>query len=625
MAVVDYRSLAGDILENVGGEDNIVQATHCATRIRFKLRDESKARKAVIEKLPGVVTVVQAGGQYQVVIGNNAPLVYEGLSTRMKLDDSSAASAGDAPKGSLLNRFIDLISSIFSPILWPLAAAGLFKAFLLLFAQLGWLDPAGQSYAILNAASDSLFYFLPIFLAVTSARKFGANQYTAMAIAGALVYPSIVAMAGAGEPVSFLGIPVVMVSYVSSVLPIIIAVWVQSYLEKGLNKILPSVIRNFTTPLLAMLIMVPLTLITVGPAMTWLATGLSSGIAWVYSAVPWLAGAIVGGFWQVFVIFGLHWGIIPIMFNDIATIGYSVIGGTILSAVVAQGAAALAVAIRSKSAKRRQVAAPAALSGLLAGITEPAIYGVNLPLKKPFYFGIAGGVVGGTIAALGGSAVNAMVVPSLLSLPAYTEVGSFTMQLIGLASAMTIAFVLTWFFGPREQADEESAADVVADTVAATSAASETVVDVIAPVAGTRVPLDKVNDKVFATGAMGGGVGIIPDGNNVYAPVSGTVIVAMKSGHAYGIKTDDGVEVLIHIGINTTELKGEHFTAHVSKGDRVQQGDLLAVADMKAIEAAGFDTTTVLVVTNTAKLGSVVPVTSNGAFGHGAVALRATL
>ncbi|NCD17586.1 MAG: PTS beta-glucoside transporter subunit IIBCA, partial [Actinobacteria bacterium] len=433
--------------------------------------------------------------------------------------------------------------------------------------------------------------------------------------------PTIIALQAAGEPVSFLGIPVVLMNYTSSVIPIIVAVWLQGYLERFLNRVLPSAIRNFTTPLLVILVMVPVVLMTVGPLTTYAAQGISTGINAIFGFAPWLAGVVLGGFWQVFVLFGLHWGLVPVMINDLSTQGYSLLTGPLLAAVLAQAAAMLAVFFRTRSAKRKQVAGPAALSGFLAGITEPGIYGVNLPLKLPFYFGIAGGAIGGAIAAAGGSAADSFVFPSLLAIPAFANVGNFTLQLIGTGIAIAIAFALTWVFGPRETADVDAAPEVVPT---AASDVPANAVDVIAPVAGTAVAMDQVNDKVFASGAMGGGLGIVPTDGQVFAPVSGTVVVAMKSGHAFGIKTDHGVEVLVHIGINTVELDGRHFTSHVAKGQQVQQGDLLAVVDLKAIEEAGYDTTTVVVVTNTKKLTDVTPVTA-GPIGRGDTAITVTL
>ena len=637
MGSVDYRSLAEGIVESVGGEDNIASATHCATRLRLRLRDDSLADKATTERLPGVITVMEAGGQYQVVIGQDVGRVHAELGRFTTLGDGSGDgdARNDAPaSGNLFNRFIDVVSSIFQPVIWPLAGAGLFKAFLSAATQWDWLDATSQTYIILNAAADSIFYFLPLFLAVTAARRFGANQFTSMAIAGALLYPAIVAL-NTGESVHFIGIPVTMMSYTSSVIPIIVAVWLQSYLERFLDRFLPAVIRNFTTPLITLALMVPLVLITVGPITTNIAEGISSGIQEVFDSAPWLAGGIMGGFWQVFVLFGLHWAFIPIFTNELGTDGYSLLLGPLVPAVLAQAAATFAVLLRSHNPERRKVAGPAAFSGFLAGITEPGIYGVNLPLKKPFYFGIVGGAVGGAIVAQGGNAANSLVFASLLALPAYTEVGSFAAQLVGTGVAVAISFTLTFLFVDRERrARTAAAADGTADDTPATPAPVATAtgtsggtatltrtLEVQAPVSGRVVALSDVEDKVFASRALGEGIGIVPSEGRVHAPVSGTVVAAMKTGHAFGIKTAAGVEVLVHVGIDTVNLGGEGFTPVVQRGQEVEAGDLLAEFDTDVITRAGYDTTTLLVVTNTKDLAAVTPV-ADGAIEHGAPAVH---
>lgn len=627
---IDFAATARDIVRHVGGESNIKSYAHCATRLRFALRDASKADKSALEKTPGVLSIVQAGGQYQIVVGNEVPRVYAEIE---KIIGGAKSASGGSPendgaeeatqqKQSILTRFIELISSLFLPVLWPLAGAGLLKAFISLATSLG-VPAEAQTTVILSAIADSIFYFLPIFLAVTSAKRFGTNMFTSMAIGASLVYPTIIEFAAAGAPVHFAGIPVLMMNYTSSVIPIIIAVWLQSYVEKFLNKVLPAALRNFMTPLLVLVVMVPFILMTVGPATTLAALAVSDGVNAIFEFAPWLAGAIMGGFWQVFVLFGLHWGLIPVMINDLSTQGYTLLGGPIPAAVLAQGAATLAVFIRTRSARRREVAGPSALSGILAGVTEPAIYGVNLPLKLPFYFGIAGGAVGGTIAALGGSANNAFVFPSLLGLPAYMEVGNFALQLIGCAVAVAIAFTLTFLFGSREQADDAPVANaevipapaddagVLEPAGAATTAGGVAVatrtVTAVAAVTGRAIALDQVPDKVFGSGVMGSGLGILPSDGRIVAPVSGTLVTAMASGHAYGIRSDEGVEVLVHVGIDTVRLEGAGFTPHVEKGQRVEAGQVLVDADLATIDAAGYDPTVIVVVTNTKKLTAVRP------------------
>ncbi|WP_315134886.1 beta-glucoside-specific PTS transporter subunit IIABC [uncultured Actinomyces sp.] len=602
MAKTDYAALAPRLLERVGGEDNVSAMNHCATRLRFVLKDVSKADTEGIKALDGVVTVVQAGGQYQVVIGNDVPVLYEALGRITHLKDSDAPPA--EPQGNLLDRAVALVSALIHPLIWTMAGAGLIKAVLALATTLKWLATESTTYIILNAAGDSLFYFLPIVLAITAARRFKANEITSVAIAGALVYPSIVTLADATH-VTFLGIPVVMANYTSSLLPIIVAVWVQGLLERWLKRVLPGTIRNFTMPMIVLAVMVPMTFLTIGPVMTWLSSSISDGVQWLFVHVPWLGGAVMGAMWQVFVIFGVHWGFVPIIMTQLDPVngsGYSLIAAPLFAAVLAQAAAMLGVMIRTRDAKLRGIAGPAALSGFLAGITEPGIYGVNLPLKRPFVYGCVGGAVGGALMALAGSATDIYVFPSIVGFPALLKHGDVAMAFIGIGVAVLISLALTLTLGftdpDKATGQKAPGADVPAEPTTALTA----------PVAGTATPLEKVADPVFSSGALGNGVGIVPSDGHVLAPVAGTVVTAMDSGHAYGIRTDDGVEVLVHVGLDTVNLKGEGFSPRVGAGQRVDRGDPLVDVDLAAVRQAGYDPTTVLVVTNTASLGAVVPV-----------------
>ncbi|MBM7244435.1 PTS glucose transporter subunit IIA [Rhodococcus fascians] len=621
MAIVDHRSLASDILEGVGGEGNVDSVVHCATRLRFKLRETARANTDAVKALPGVLTVMKAGGQYQVVIGDDVPSVHAEITKLTGGRSTTEGTAAVAVDGSawspkrLVNGFIDVVSSIFQPIMWPLAGAGLLKALLSIVLQFGWLDATSQSYVILAAAADSIFYFLPIFLGYTAANRLGANKFTSMVIAGALVYPSIVELSASGEPVRFFSIPVTMFNYTSSVIPIIVAVLVQSHLEKTLMRFIPKMLRNFATPMISIIVMVPLVLLTVGPITSFLASALSTGIGNVFEFAPWLAGGLLGGLWQVFVLFGLHWGFLPTMLNDIAVSGSTVMLGPLPSAVLAQAAATLAVFLRTRSKVRRGVAGPAAVSGFVAGVTEPAIYGVNLPLKKPFFFGIAGGAVGGAVAASGGRAATTFVFPSLLGLSAFTTTGNFVLQIAGVAIAIGIAFALTFVFVDRENTAE-------AESIDATAAVGT--VEIVAPVDGTIVALADVPDRVFSSGVLGQGFGVVPSEGVVRAPVSGTVITAMKTGHAYGIRSSDGVEVLVHIGIDTVRMNGEGFRPSVARGAVVNAGDILAEFDIEAVLKAGFDPMTLVVVTNSKQLASIELV-SSGAVSHGTPAIAITV
>lgn len=590
--IVDYAQTAPAVLKAVGGESNVDSFGHCATRLRFVLKDPSKADKAAAEAAPGVITVVESGGQFQVVIGNDVAKAHAEI-LKVSALGSAAGTAkdadGGAARGNPLTRLVDVISSIFTPFLWTLAGAGLLKATVTLVVKLGWLAETSQEFTVLNAAGDAVFMFLPVLLAVTAARRFGANQYTAMALAGALLYPAIGALTEAGESVSFFGVPVVLITYASSVLPIIIAVWVQSHVERGLDRVLPASVRNFFTPMFALLLMVPLTLITIGPLSDFAGKGASSAIGWLFGLSPAIAGAVLGGLWQVMVLFGIHWGLVPMMANDLAQQGHSLLYGPLVAAASAQAAAVVAVMLKTRDKELKKLSGPAAISGFLAGITEPAVYGITMRLRKPFIYACVAAAIGGGIASAGGSASTAYIMPGLLSLSAYLEVGSFTLQVIGVAAAIVLAFGLTMTLGFTD-IPETAAEDSDPREVPEQGASFE----VEAPVAGRVVPLAEVPDALFSQGALGDGVAVVPAAGSVTAPIDGTVASVMP--HAYGIRSPEGVEVLVHVGIDTVKLAGKHFSPAVEAGDRVECGQLLGEFDIEAIAAAGYNPMTMVIV-----------------------------
>ncbi len=607
---MDYSKTAAGVLEGVGGEENVTSLVHCATRLRFVLKDESKANGAQIKAVPGVVTVAQAGGQYQVVIGNEVPEVFAEIGKISKFgggqDTTGAAASG--PKGNLFNRFITMISALFTPLLWPLAAVGLLKAFLIASTTFGWLDGESSTHVVLDALSDAFIYFLPIALAITAARYFKAQEFTSLAIAGALVYPSIAGLVGA-EGLTFFGIPFTVVNYASSVIPVIVIVWIQGHLERVLYRTLPAMVRRFLTPLLALLLLVPFTLLAIGPLSGVISDWLATGVSWAFDVAPWLGGAILGGLWQFFVMFGLHWGFIPLINIEIAEAGRSFIIAPLFAAVFAQAAAAAGVWVRARSRRLKALAGPATISGFVAGVTEPAIYGVNLPLKRPFAFGIVGGVIGGAIISAAGSATSAFTFMSALSIPALTAHGNFAVALIGMAVAIVVAFGLTVIFGFTEPKED-------AETAAAAPTTSANDVVVLSPVDGTVVPLSETPDAAFAEGSLGDGVAIKPRSGAVYAPFDAVVAAAFPTGHAIGLRHADGAEVLIHIGIDTVKLAGEHFDVKVTTGQQVKAGDLLVEFDGDAIERAGYDLTTPVIITN-GELYPGIADAASGPLAHG--------
>ncbi len=563
-------------------------------------------QEKALENIDGVIALVKAGGQHQVVIGNEVPNVYAeivaqpGMASKDVKGKGAVQEEGPVEKKNIFNAFVDLISSIFSPILWPLAGIALLKAVLSMGNTLGWFSTESTNYIVMNAAADGLFFFLPLFLAITAARKFKVNEFIAMATVAPLVYPSIIALTEVEEPLKLFGIPLVTMDYSSSVIPAIVTVWVAGYLQRFFEKVLPAALRNFMTPVLVVVIMVPLVLLTIGPATMLLANGISAAVMWIFDFAPWLAGGLMGAFWQVLVIFGLHWGFVPVFLNDISNIGTSQIMAPLQAAVLAQAAAVLAVAIRTQVDKRRKLAGPAAVSGLLAGVTEPAIYGVNLPLKVPFYSGIAGGAVGGIIIGLSDTAFNSFVFPSILAFPAALGTGNFSLFVIGTVVAMIIGFIGTWILLPKVERDEAAASEV-----AATPEFSVPSGTLISPAPGQVIPVAEIEDKVFASGNMGETFAVEPTDGRILAPIAGKIIAAPKSGHAYGIKGDNGMEVLVHVGIDTVQLDGKGFTPQVTVGETVTLGQPLVDVDLAAITEAGYKTTTIVIVTNSKKLAGL--------------------
>ncbi|MBZ6003820.1 beta-glucoside-specific PTS transporter subunit IIABC [Leuconostoc gelidum subsp. aenigmaticum] len=595
---MDYKVLAENILTDVGGKDNIDTAWHCATRLRFKLKNEKLADTQKIENLDGVVTVVKSAGQYQVVIGNAVAKVFDPLAEMADLEnvDSQNDDKTTETKDNVLNRFIGFISSVFTPFLGAMAGAGILKGLLALFVALGWLTTKSGAYQIWYAAGDGFFYFLPILLAFTAAKKLKVNQFVAVALATTLVYPTLVAITASSQTINFFNIPVIPTTYTSSVIPILLAVWVMSVIEPILDKIFPESIRNIFTPLFLLIIMAPLTLIVVGPLGASIGAILSSGVSAIYNFAPALAGALLGAFWEVFVIFGVHWTFVPVMMNNISRLGYDPLLPILSVAVISQAGAALGVFLKSKDTKMKSLAGSSVATALL-GITEPTIYGVTLKLKRPFILASIAGAIGGAIAGGGQAHASSFTLPSLLALPTYLGSG-FISVIIGLVVAFVLGTVLTYLFGFSKVGNGNTA--IVAPVQ------KDGVQQLITPVTGTIIPLKNVKDEVFASEAMGQGVAIVPNDNTIKSPVAGTISAVYPTGHAIGIISQYGAEVLIHIGIDTVELNGQFFKTLVQQNQKVSVGESLVEFDREAISEAGFDTTVMLIITNTPNYNVVV-------------------
>ena len=598
---IDYHKTAMELLKELGGNDNITNVTHCATRLRFILKDESIVNKDKVAKIPGVITTVQAGGQFQVVIGNHVKDAYEHMIKMVTIDEEAAKGTGNKKVG-IVSRIIDVISAIFAPFLYTLAACGILQGILGVLVALNAIDTAGGTYQILNFISWTAFTFLPVLIAVTASKKFGVNTFIALVIACALVCPDYIAMVNAAKPVYFLGMKVQLLSYTSSVIPIILSIWIASYVQKFFDKYLPIVIRNLFTPMFTIAIMVPLTLLAFGPIGNTIGGAIGGIYNTLYNLSPIVAGLVVGGLWEVLVIFGVHWGITPVTVGNYANLGYDTFTGLQASAVFSQAGATFGVFLKTKNKDMKGVSASAAITGLF-GITEPAIYGVNLRLKKPMICGCIAGAVGGAIGGAFHAVSWSYNMPGIATLPAYFKAGHLT-PFIGLVISIVVAFVLgavlTYIAGFEDEADDETK-EIETSNETTTEANGEATSEFVAPVTGNVIPVNQVKDEAFASEAMGKGVGIEPENGKVYAPFDGNVDAVFPTGHLVGLSDGNGAEVLIHIGVDTVKLEGKGFTIYVSQGDKVKKGDLLVEFDVELLKKEGYDTTVMFITTDTSK------------------------
>ncbi|MCG7383038.1 beta-glucoside-specific PTS transporter subunit IIABC [Paenibacillus sp. ACRRY] len=624
---MNHDKTAKEILSAVGGNDNINNVIHCVTRLRFTLKDMQAPKKEEIKQIDGVLTVVESGGQFQVVIGNEVPKVYDALLKTMGRSPEASSSDNETQgeKKGLFNRFVDVISGVFMPVVGVLSAVGILKGLLALFITLGWLTEEMSTYKILFAIADALFYFFPILLGFSAAKKFGGNPFISATLGAALVYPTMTAAYTDGTAMSFLGIPVVLMNYTQSVIPIIVASYLAANFEKWLGKIAPSSIKMFFVPLVTLAVITPIVFLAVGPVSTLVSDYLADGAMWVYKLSPIIAGLILAGIWQTVIIFGLHWAFIPILLNNIITNGFDPINGMLFCTTFAQTGAAFAIAIKTRDKRLKPIATSATIAGLM-GVTEPAIYGVTLPLKKAFIMASIASGIAGAVAGLMGSNAYGFAAGGLFGIPIFINPSGMDTGFVGFILSLLIAFglgfILTYMFGykntagsastnqkhaEKEKSSNTTSASIESANVSATASASadtaaESLVEktVFSPLAGKLIPLTEVGDEAFSSGAMGQGAAIVPTQGVAYAPFDGVVVTIFKTKHAIGLLSEDGVEILIHVGINTVSLKGKHFTSFVSDGDTVRKGDKLVEFDLEGITAAGLDTTTSVIVSNTA-------------------------
>ncbi|EHZ9174738.1 beta-glucoside-specific PTS transporter subunit IIABC [Enterococcus faecalis] len=603
---MDYQAIAKEILKDVGGKDNIVDVTHCYTRLRFVLKDTKQANKEALLQTEGVISVVESGGQYQVVLGNKVAHVYNALEPLLAQQLTTKTSTKE--KNSLGNRILNTVAAIFTPVVPAIAASGMLKGILAIavmvannFYQVD-LKPL-NTYIILSAASDALFYFMPVILGYSAAKVFKTNEYIAMVIGATLCYPTIVSLMTEESAVTLFGLHVTKVNYVSTVIPIILAIFMLAYVQRFLEKVIPEVLKIIMVPTLSLLLMIPATLLLFGP----IGIYLGDGVNWLYYYImnfsPILLGGFIGGIWCVLVIFGAHRGLVPIGINDVARTGRQNLLAFAGAANFSQAGAAFGVFVRTKNKDLKAVAASATVTALF-GITEPAIYGANLRLKKPMIYAVASGAAGGALMGWGGSYGTAFANQGLLTIPVYAEAGTkaFICYLLGCGIAFFGAFLLTIFLGFNDLPLDESRQEPGLKTEAGTVKEKQRIQ---APVQGQLVSLDQINDEVFASQQMGKTLAIYPTEEQIVSPGNGQVTALYPTHHAIGLKLDNGAEILLHIGINTVELKGRGFETFVKVGERVRLGQKLLSFDKQIIQAAGYDPTVLVIVTNTAEMAVI--------------------
>ncbi|MBB6022519.1 PTS system beta-glucosides-specific IIC component [Paenibacillus sp. JGP012] len=629
---MNNKDLAKNVLDLVGGEQNISGLTHCATRLRFVLKDDNKADLKSLDHLEGVLKAQNSGGQIQVVIGAKVDAVYSELKNLTsdhigELTDS--IDSGPKKRRNPVNVVLETIAGIFTPVLPALIGCGMIKCVATVIAALGWLEGSGFM-SIINMIGDSIFYFMPFFLAVSAANRFKTNPYLAVALAAGLMHPVILEAASkiaetGVKSIDFLGMPILLMKYSSSVIPIILAVWIMSYVYPVVNRVVPKFLQVLITPMIVLFIMVPLELIILGPIGSYIGNWLTDGINYLYGTVGVLAGAILGFFKPIMVMFGMHYAIMPIQIQQIATIGSTMLLPASLAANLAQAGAAFGVLFLTKNKTMKSAAGSSGLTALF-GITEPAIYGVTLRYKRPFFAGCAAaGLVGGFYTLVDAKA-TAISLPGVLSLGTYTA-DRYIYIVIGCIAAVVLGFVFTLLAGIKEDTEgsksKQQATDRVNEnpTSAATEVTSESAASltstssdmlIVSPMTGEIKPISEVEDQAFAQELMGKGIAIVPTEGKVYAPFDGVVEALYRTKHAIGLKAANGVEILIHIGVDTVSLKGKYFNAHIEQGQTIKAGDLLVEFDPEGITSAGYNTITSIVVTNMQQYGDVLTTASNG-------------
>ncbi|AZK47960.1 beta-glucoside-specific PTS transporter subunit IIABC [Paenibacillus lentus] len=606
-----YDKLAQEIVDKIGGSENVSTLTHCMTRLRFALNDNKKADQQAIKALDGVIDAIQSGGQFQVVIGTHVEEVYTEVIKHLNPINHSNGSSSDDRKVGVFGKLIDFISGTFSPIVPAIAGAGMIKALLAILLLFNLVSRESQTYYVVNFMSDAIFYFLPFLLAFSAANKLKCSPVLALVTAGILLHPNLIALRSAGEDVSVFGIPLTLVSYSSSVVPILLSIWAQSYIESFFKKIIPNAVKIIFVPMFTILVMGIISLTALGPLGSFFGTYLAMGFDFLGSQGAWLIIFIIATFWPLLVMFGLHHNIVPLSLAQITTLGYeNILGPGAIISNISQGAAALVVGWRTKDSSFKQISTSSGITGLM-GITEAALYGVNLPKKYPLIAAMIGSAFGGLYAGLMGVSRYATGASGIPAIPLYIGENIWNLYniLIALGISAIVTAVLTYLLSlkfEKELPQQNHSSDADKITTNNEEIAIEDIV-ITSPIQGKMIPLKDVEDTAFASEAMGKGIAIEPSEGKVIAPFDGKVVSLFPKKHALGLLSDDGAEILIHVGLNTVKLNGKYFEAHVEEGQRVAKGQTLLVFDLENIKQEGYVTQTPVIVANTHKYSDIIP------------------
>ena len=606
-----YEKDAAAIIAAVGGEDNVTSLYHCITRLRFTLADRSKVDESAVRAVDAVQAINDSGEQFQVIIGNDVPKVFAavtethpGLSKKVVTVEGEDDGAPVKQGGNVFDRFFGFLSKTFPPLVPAIAGAGLIKGLLALAVWLEWISTDTQTYQMLYALGDGFFYFLPILLAISAARTFKTNVFVAGALASALVYPNLITLFAAGDPVHFLGVPVTTTTYSYTVIPSLLAVWALSWVERGLKRIMPQALHLSVVPLLSLLVVGPITLVALGPLGSIIGEQISGGLNWLLTHGGVFSGILLGALLSLIIMTGMHAALVPFILGNLATLGSDPFLPLTYVQVMSVAGALFGVAIRARTGKVRALSLSTGLTALM-GVTEPGLFGLLVPMRKVFLGSMVGGAIGGAISLGFNAQAYALVgnsgLPGLPGLAGET----FGWSALAMGAAFIGSLVAVCLIG----FDETPLAGAAADSTDAKDekATDDDIPTVHSPATGTVVPLDQVNDPAFAGATMGKGIAVLPTDGQIVAPFTGTVVTVFPTKHVVGLISDDGIELLVHVGIDTVALGGKGFTAHVKDGDRVRTGDPMLTVDLAAVSAT-HDTTTVIVVTNTAAFADVLPV-----------------